>query len=96
MENTAMPPPLAADRRLPYRAFISYNHDADGNLAPALRDALQVFARRWYRVHAIKVFHDRSSLSASHGLWSMVERALSGSEYFLFKSATSQTTGDRV
>ena len=55
-----------------YAAFISYSRAADSRLAPALRLALQRFAKPWYRPRALRVFQDDSSLSANPGLWSSV------------------------
>jgi WD40 repeat protein len=66
-----------------YNAFISYSHAADVRLAPALRTALHAFARPWNRMRALRVFRDKTSLSASPGLWAKVELALAESEYFL-------------
>ncbi len=66
-----------------YKAFMSYSHAADGKLAPAFQAALQRFAKPWYRLRAIRVFRDKTSLSVNPGLWSSIEAALSNSEYFL-------------
>lgn len=66
-----------------YDAFISYSHAADGKLAPALQNALQRFAKPWYRLRALHLFRDQTSLSASPGLWPSIEQALSSSRYFL-------------
>jgi TIR domain/WD domain, G-beta repeat len=66
-----------------YDAFISYSHAADGTLAPALQDALQRFAKPWYRLRALHLFRDQTSLSATPGLWPAIETALQASRYFL-------------
>jgi WD40 repeat protein len=66
-----------------YDAFISYSHAADGKLAPALQNALQRFAKPWYRRRALHLFCDQTSLSASPGLWPSIEAALTTSRYFL-------------
>lgn len=66
-----------------YDAFISYSHAADGKLAPALQNALQRFAKPWYRLRALHLFRDQTSLSATPGLWPAIEAALKGSRYFL-------------
>src|SRR5215213_8551407 len=66
-----------------YDAFISYSHAADGKLAPALQDALQRFAKPWYRRRALHLFRDQTSLSATPGLWPAIETALQSSRYFL-------------
>lgn len=56
-----------------YDAFVSYSHAADGRLAPALQAGLQSLAKPWYRRRALRVFRDRTSLSASPEL-ALVER----------------------
>jgi hypothetical protein len=66
-----------------YTAFLSYSHAADGRLAPALQSALHNFARPWYRLRALRIFRDKTSLSASPALWPSIERALESSEWFL-------------
>ena len=66
-----------------YNAFISYSHAGDGRLAPALQSALQRFAKPWYRLRALRVFRDTTSLAAAPSLWGSIEQALERSEYFL-------------
>lgn len=66
-----------------YKAFISYSHAADGKLAPAVQSALHRFAKPWYRLRAMRVFRDKTSLSANPALWPSIEKALNESEYFL-------------
>ena len=66
-----------------YKAFISYSHAADGKLAPALQAGLHRFARAWYRLRAVRVFRDKTSLAVTPGLWPAIERALDGAEYFI-------------
>lgn len=66
-----------------YAAFISYSRAVDGKLAPALRDALQVFGKHWYQRRALRVFLDKASLTANPGLWSSIEDALNASEWFV-------------
>src|SRR6266508_1937932 len=66
-----------------YDAFVSYSHAADGRLAPALQAGLQSLAKPWYRRRALRVFRDRTSLSASPELWPAIERALAQARYFV-------------
>src|SRR4051812_44508415 len=66
-----------------YAAFLSYSHAADGKLAPALQSGLQGFARPWFRLRALRVFRDEASLSANPGLWSSIQQALQGSQFFI-------------
>ncbi|WTP63512.1 TIR domain-containing protein [Streptomyces phaeochromogenes] len=67
----------------PYRAFISYSHAADGQLAPRLQRGLHRLAKPWYRSPSFRVFRDSTSLTASPGLWSGIEQALGASEFFI-------------
>jgi WD40 repeat protein len=67
-----------------YKAFISYSHAADGQLAPALQSALQKFARPFYRRRAMRVFRDETSLHLTPELWPNIQHALKQSECFLF------------
>ena len=67
-----------------YDAFISYSHAADGRLAPALQSGLQRLAKPWYRLRALRVFRDETSLSTNPQLWSSIEAALDESDWFVF------------
>jgi WD40 repeat protein len=66
-----------------YDAFISYSHAADGQLAPALQTGLQSLGKPWYRRRALRVFRDKTSLSATPELWPTIEQALAGSRFFV-------------
>jgi hypothetical protein len=66
-----------------YNAFISYSHSADDKLAPALQAALHRFARPFYRLRALRVFRDKTSLHLAPALWPLIQQALMASEYFL-------------
>lgn len=74
---------MTFSQQFKYRAFISYSHAADGKLAPALQSALHRFAKPWYRLRAMRVFRDKTSLAMTPELWPSIKRALSESEYFL-------------
>lgn len=71
-----------------YKAFISYSHQADARLAPALQRALSRFAKPWYRLRSMRIFRDQTNLAASPGLWSSIESALDRSEYFVFLASS--------
>ncbi len=43
-------------------AFISYSHAADGKLAAALQQALHRFAKPLFKLRAIRVFRDETTL----------------------------------
>ncbi|UOY00194.1 TIR domain-containing protein [Blastococcus sp. PRF04-17] len=66
-----------------FDVFISYSHAADGHLAPALQSGLQTLGKPWYRRRALRVFRDKTSLSATPHLWTTIESALDGSRYFI-------------
>src|SRR3954454_16469651 len=71
-----------------YRAFLSYNHEADHWVAEPLRHALQQFAKPFYARRAIDVFRDKDDLSANPALWPRIEQSLRDSEYFLLLAST--------
>jgi len=66
-----------------YDCFLSYSHAADSRLASALRAGLHRFAKPWYRVRALRVFRDDSSLSANPHLWNSIEQALRSSRWLV-------------
>ncbi|HEY6489462.1 MAG TPA: TIR domain-containing protein [Terracidiphilus sp.] len=68
---------------LRYRAFVSYSHASDAQLAASLQSSLSRFAKPWYRLRTMRVFLDKTSLSANPALWPTIEQALGQSEYFL-------------
>ena len=75
-----------------YAAFISYSHAADGKLAPRLQSALHNFAKPWYRLRALRVFRDQTSLASNPDLWFAIEAALGESQWFLYM-ASPQAAG---
>ena len=52
-----------------YDVFLSYSHAEDEKLSAALQGALQQFAKPWNRLRAIRVFRDKTGLSADWNLW---------------------------
>ena len=67
-----------------YKSFISYSRAADTQLAPAIKSALQGFAKSWYKLRSIQVFCDQTNLTANPALWSSIEKNLGSSEYFIY------------
>jgi len=61
---------------MPYKAFISYSHAADGQLAPTLQSALHRFAKPFYKLRAVRVFRDKSNLQLTPGLWPLIQSVL--------------------
>ncbi|MEU5845655.1 TIR domain-containing protein [Saccharopolyspora shandongensis] len=66
-----------------YDVFVSYSHAKDRPVATALQTGLQKLGKRWYRMRALRVFRDDTSLSANPHLWESIERGLRGSRYFV-------------
>jgi WD40 repeat protein len=71
-----------------YNAFMSYSHAADGKLAPRIQSALQRIAKPFFKLRALHVFRDQTSLSATPALWSSIETALNQSEYFILMASS--------
>jgi hypothetical protein len=67
-----------------YKAFISYSHAADNNLAPSLQTALENFAKPWYKLRQLNIFRDEGSLSANPHLWTNIQTALDQSEFLIY------------
>ena len=63
-----------------YQGFISYSHAADGKLAPAIHNGLHRIAKPWYRLRSMRVFRDKTSLSANPALWPTIQQALAESD----------------
>ncbi|QIS19909.1 TIR domain-containing protein [Nocardia terpenica] len=66
-----------------YDVFLSYSHEADGDLAPAVQRGLARLAKPWNQPRALRVFRDDTDLSAAHALTDEIENALERSRYFL-------------
>src|SRR5436305_179070 len=68
---------------MPYDAFISYSHTADGAVATALQSALHRFAKPWYKLRAVHIFRDQTNLAVNPALWSSIREALDQSSYLI-------------
>ncbi|MEU8238166.1 TIR domain-containing protein [Actinoplanes missouriensis] len=68
---------------MPFDGFISYSHAADGRLAPAVQRGLHRLARPWHRRRALWIFRDQTGLAVTPGLWSSIQTALDGSQFFV-------------
>ena len=66
-----------------YKAFVSYSHESDARLATSLQSSLSRFAKPWYRLRTMRIFQDKSGLSANPSLWNSIEQAVGQAEYFL-------------
>lgn len=72
-----------------YDAFVSYGHQDDKDLAPALQAAMQRFAKPWYKTRALRVFRDQTDLTADPGLWASIEQALARPRWFILLASAS-------
>jgi hypothetical protein len=66
-----------------FDAFISYSHIADGKLAAALQQGLHRFAKPSFKLRAIRVFRDETTLAMTPRLWPEIEKALHNSRFFI-------------
>jgi WD40 repeat protein len=76
-------PFIAGGPAVTFNGFISYSHAADGRLAPAVQRGLHRLAKPWHRRRALWIFRDQTGLAVTPGLWSSIQTALDGSEYFV-------------
>ena len=77
-----------------YDAFISYNHNADGFIASRLQSQMQRLGKPWYRLRAMRIFRDDTSLSATPGLEASLESVL-GRTKFLILLASPEAARSR-
>jgi WD40 repeat protein len=68
-------------------AFISYSHAVDGRLAAVLESGLERLAKPMFRLRAMDVFRDQTSLAASPGLWAGIVEHLTGSRWFVLMAS---------
>ena len=73
----------AANATWAYNGFLSYSHAEHVQFAAEVQRALHAIARPWYRLRALRVFRDRSSVAPSESLWVSIESALAQSEFLL-------------
>jgi TIR domain len=72
-----------ARRAKEYDAFVSYSHAADGELAPAIQQGLQRFAKAWNQRRALDVFRDETGLAVNPDLWGSICTAMDGAKWFV-------------
>jgi len=66
-----------------YDAFISYSHEHDRTLGPALQASLERFAKPWRKLRMSRIFIDKANLAASPELWGSVQEGLASSRWFI-------------
>ncbi len=72
---------------MPYKAFISYSHAADGEFADALHDAMEKLAKPWNRRRARQVVLDRTAMAAGSSLGDTINAKLADSEWLVLLAA---------
>lgn len=83
-ERDGLAVPAHAKPAFKYDGFVSYSHAVDGKLAPAIQRALHTLGKPWYRVRALHIFRDETSLSANPALWISIEKSLGASKWFIY------------
>jgi hypothetical protein len=79
-----------------FDAFISYSHAADGKLATALRRGLHGFAKPLFKLRAIRVFRDETTLAMTPKLWPTIESALRDSRFLILMADPVSAQSDWV
>ena len=81
-------------------AFISYSHEADRDLAPAIEKGMERLAKPWFKLRALEVFRDQSDLALTPHLWETIRRNLDGSGHLVVllspASASSRWVNEEV
>lgn len=91
----------STDRPRTFHAFISYSHALDSHVAAALQLGIQRFAVPWYELRrasaetapagaarrALRVFRDKTNLSAAPSLWPSIVDGLAASEWFILMAS---------
>src|SRR5262245_37569679 len=79
-----------------YNAFISYSHTGDARLAGAIQSGLHRLAKPFYRLRALNVFRDKTSLAANPALWNAIQSALERSDYFILMASPASAQSEWV
>ncbi|MFL0157111.1 TIR domain-containing protein [Mycobacteroides chelonae] len=74
--------PLTAPGGYDYDAFLSYSR-ADTAVAEGIQKGLHSIGRKLGRLHALRVFRDKTDLAASPSLWAKLTEALDKSRYLV-------------
>jgi hypothetical protein len=79
-----------------YNAFISYSHTGDARLAAAIQSGLHRLAKPFYRLRALNIFRDKTSLAANPALWNAIQSALERSDYFILMASPASAQSEWV
>jgi len=75
---------------------VSYSHESDAELAGSLQQSLSRIAKPWYRLRTMRIFLDKTSLSANPALWPTIEEALGQTDYFLLLASPASAESSWV
>jgi hypothetical protein len=75
-----------------YAGFLSYAQKTDASLAEVVQRALHQLARKWYKIRALRIFRDKSGLSANAMLWPSISSALDGSRFYILLASPAAAT----
>src|SRR4051812_19212717 len=84
---TAVVHSLEVGRTYDYDAFISYSHAADGKLAPKLQEAIETYAKPWYRRRMLRIFRDETNLSLTPHLWPTIVEHLDRARFLILMAS---------
>ncbi|MFD0521503.1 toll/interleukin-1 receptor domain-containing protein [Paractinoplanes durhamensis] len=70
-----------------YDAFISYSQRYDTPIAQALQSEMQRFGRPFWKPQTLRVFRDVTGLAAAPLIKAEIERALTGSAWFVLMAS---------
>lgn len=79
-----------------YDVFISYSHSADEVLATHLQNDLAQFSKDYYKQDAIKIFRDRTNISAGGYLSEAIEEALINSRFLILLASPEAARSEWV
>lgn len=100
LADAPIDPPLNLNPARRYAAFMSYSHGSDLEFARHLQRAIHHFGRPWKRLPPLRIFRDRTNLSANPELWLSICAAMDGSDWFILllseKSRHSEWVGREI
>lgn len=77
-----------------FDAFLSYSWKSDSSFAPILQSTLQSFLCPWYKLRALNIFRDLSSLAASADLEASLREKLDASTHLIVLASPLAKTSE--
>ncbi|MFV8310659.1 TIR domain-containing protein [Mycobacteroides chelonae] len=87
--------PAAGPGAYDYDAFLSYSR-ADTPVAEGIQKGLHTIGRKLGRLHALRVFRDKTDLAASPSLWAKLTEALDKSRYLVVVLSPNSASSEWV